>query len=164
MDSSNSRANTSSSTAPAVLPRPALRGMGAGMGKDLSSHMPASPAAPMAATWPSAEGMASASRAAAIARPARSLSGHRVLAMPQTACATTATAASFSPCTAPDWASQLHCCMPKANRMSSMADGRVKPSQAAKAPVQPARPRPSAKPTWLLAGPGRNWHSATRSA
>jgi hypothetical protein len=23
---------------------------------------------------------------------------------------------------------------------------------------------PTAIPTWLLAGPGRNWHSATRSA
>ncbi len=28
----------------------------------------------------------------------------------------------------------------------------------------PARNSPIAKPTWLLAGPGRNWQSATRSA
>ena len=28
----------------------------------------------------------------------------------------------------------------------------------------PARIMPSAKPAWLEAGPGRNWHNATRSA
>ena len=39
----------------------------------------------------------------------------------------------------------------------------TKPSQAAKAPLTPARNMPIAKPTWLLAGPGRNWQSATTS-
>jgi len=43
-------------------------------------------------------------------------------------------------------------------RTRAIADGRVKPSQAANAPRYPARERPMARPTWLLAGPGRNWH------
>ena len=52
---------------------------------------------------------------------------------------------------------------PRANNISAMAEGSVNASQAASMPVQPARFRPIAMPTWLLAGPGRNWHSATRS-
>jgi hypothetical protein len=40
----------------------------------------------------------------------------------------------------------------------------VNPSQAHQVPRHPARRRPSASPTWLLAGPGKNWQSATRSA
>ena len=32
--------------------------------------------------------------------------------------------------------------------------GRVKPTQAAAAPAQPARRTPTRRPTWLLAGPG----------
>jgi hypothetical protein len=49
----------------------------------------------------------------------------------------------------------------------------VKPGQTAQLTVEGsaqrlqarvARINPSAMPTWLLAGPGRNWHSATRSA
>ena len=44
-----------------------------------------------------------------------------------------------------------------------MAEGRVKAVQAASAPRKPARDRPMAKPTWLEAGPGRNWQSATSS-
>ncbi|CPO42683.1 Uncharacterised protein [Bordetella pertussis] len=40
----------------------------------------------------------------------------------------------------------------------------VKAIQAAAMPAQPARASPSAMPVWLLAGPGRNWHSATSSA
>jgi len=36
--------------------------------------------------------------------------------------------------------------------------------KAASAPRAPARRSPSAKPTWLEAGPGRNWQSATGSA
>jgi hypothetical protein len=46
----------------------------------------------------------------------------------------------------------------------SRADGRVKPIQAAKAPGQPARRRPIKTLTWLLAGPGTIWQSATRPA
>ncbi len=47
--------------------------------------------------------------------------------------------------------------------MSASAEGKVNPAHAANAPSQPARPSPIAMPTWLLAGPGRNWQSATRS-
>ncbi|MCY1535343.1 hypothetical protein D9M68_707440 [compost metagenome] len=110
-----------------------------------------------------AEGTASTNSAATMATPARNRSGHSDFAMPHTACATTATATTFSPCTAPDWARSAHCVTPAAKRMSATADGSVNPSHAASAPPQPARPSPSAMPTWLLAGPGRNWHSATRS-
>ena len=45
-----------------------------------------------------------------------------------------------------------------------IAEGKVKPVQAAKAPAYPARESPMAMPTWLDAGPGRNWQSATMSA
>ena len=44
------------------------------------------------------------------------------------------------------------------------AEGSVNAAQAARPPRYPARMRPIAKPVWLLAGPGRNWQSATRSA
>ena len=44
------------------------------------------------------------------------------------------------------------------------ADGPEKPSQAANAPGRPARSMPIVIPTWLDAGPGRNWQSATMSA
>ena len=36
------------------------------------------------------------------------------------------------------------------------ADGKVNPAQAATPPRYPARMSPTAKPVWLLAGPGRN--------
>ncbi|CFN26153.1 Uncharacterised protein [Bordetella pertussis] len=84
--------------------------------------------------------------------------------MLQTACATTATAASFSPCSAPEAARPSSCPRPSANASMNSADGRVKAIQAAAMPAQPARASPSAMPVWLLAGPGRNWHSATSSA
>ena len=42
--------------------------------------------------------------------------------------------------------------------------GSVNPSQAASAPAQPARSRPTAIVSWLLAGPGSVWHRATSSA
>ena len=45
-----------------------------------------------------------------------------------------------------------------------IADGVVKPVQAASAPRYPALDSPMAMPTWLDEGPGRNWQSATRSA
>ena len=73
------------------------------------------------------------------------------------------TAAIFSPWMRPDCASTGHCDMPMPNAMSATAEGIVKPSHAAKAPRQPQRLKPKAMPTWLLAGPGRNWHKATRS-
>ena len=46
----------------------------------------------------------------------------------------------------------------------AIADGSVNPHQAASAPLQPARTSPIDSPTWLEAGPGRNWHSARISA
>ena len=48
-------------------------------------------------------------------------------------------------------------------RSAPTADGSVKPSQAASPPSIPARRVPIAMPSWLLAGPGRSWQSATRS-
>jgi len=82
----------------------------------------------------------------------------------QTACATTATATILSPCSTPDGITPGYPATNRASTIRAMADGRVKPAQAANAPRYPHRDRPSAMPTWLLAGPGRNWHSATRSA
>jgi hypothetical protein len=83
--------------------------------------------------------------------------------MPQTACATIATATIFRPSSTPcRWARDGAAVIAKAS--SASAEGSVKAVKAASAPSQPARIIPSAKPTWLEAGPGRNWHSATRSA
>ncbi|TDV34023.1 hypothetical protein C7405_10940 [Paraburkholderia caballeronis] len=84
--------------------------------------------------------------------------------MSQTACATTATATSFSP-----WITPAPTVPPSrgasaANAIISRNDGSVNPSHAASPPRQPARTRPIENPSWLLAGPGRNWHSASRSA
>jgi hypothetical protein len=46
----------------------------------------------------------------------------------------------------------------------AIADGMVKPIQEAMPPSTPARMIPMPMPTWLLAGPGKNWQRATRSA
>ena len=93
---------------------------------------------------------------------ARSLSGARLRPMPQTAWATTATATIFKPRSQPASAKSNEP-TPKANTVSNTADGRVNPSQAANPPGSPARMIPTVIPTWLLAGPGRNWHRATTS-
>ena len=47
---------------------------------------------------------------------------------------------------------------------SAIAEGSVNASHAANAPGNPAFARPMPMPTLLLAGPGVNWQSATRSA
>jgi hypothetical protein len=60
------------------------------------------------------------------------------------------------------WRPRQGASQPKANIQT--ADGRVKSSHAAKVPGQLARSRPIRKLTWLLAGPGTIWHSATRPA
>lgn len=91
-------------------------------------------------------------------------SGVSVRAMPSTACATTAAAAACSPSSHPAPARSGVPETSRANATSSTADGRVNPHHAARSPSSPARCSPSAIPTWLDAGPGRNWHSATRSA
>ena len=89
---------------------------------------------------------------------------HRLRAMPHTAWATTATATTLSPCTSPAGKPAPPDEKPSPSAASTKAEGSVKPTQAASAPSQPLRIKPSAMPTWLLAGPGKNWHSATRSA
>lgn len=98
-----------------------------------------------------------------MATVARSRSGASERAMPQTALATTATAATFSPWSQPASATPSRW-RPNANATRAMAEGSVNPSQAAMAPGSPARKIPIATPTWLLVGPGKNWQSATRSA
>ena len=94
---------------------------------------------------------------------ARARSGASARAIPQTAKATTATAATLSPCNQPASATSSTR-RPYAKATSAMAEGNVNPSHAATPPSRPPRVMPMAMPTWLLAGPGRNWQSATRSA
>ncbi len=115
-------------------------------------------------TCPQALGSASAAQAAMAMMLTRSTSVHSVRAMPQTACATTATATTLRPCSAPAGSSSAWRARPSANKINAIAEGKVNPSQAASAPAYPPREKPSAMPTWLLAGPGKNWHSATKSA
>lgn len=96
---------------------------------------------------------------------ARGTSGQSDRAMPSTACATMATATSFSPCRRPSpRAVSPIAPAPEAKASINSADGRVKAIHAASAPGRPARIRPRPKPVWLEAGPGRNWESATSSA
>ena len=78
--------------------RPQRRAVGA------ARRQPITPPATIAPICPSAVGTASARIAAPTAIVARSRSGQRLRAMPHTACATTATATIFSPCSqaAPD--------------------------------------------------------------
>ena len=91
-------------------------------------------------------------------------SGARLRAMPQTACATTATATSFSPRSHPAWDRSPIAPTPRANSVIASADGRVKPAQAASMPSGPPRIRPIAMPVCDDAGPGMNWHRPTMSA
>ena len=60
------------------------------------------PPAAIAPTWPQADGTSSTTTAASTASVARGRSGQSDFAMPHTACATTATAAIFSPCSQPE--------------------------------------------------------------
>jgi hypothetical protein len=145
-------------------PRPAADDSNAS-GAATKRH-PASAHRPSASNCTVVPGQASASSAADSASARRGQSGHKERHIDQTACATIATVTIFRPWTTESSTrlpSPAHA-SPCANSTSSMADGSVKPSQAANAPAHPARPSPSAKPTWLLAGPGRNWHNATSSA
>ena len=142
-----------------------VRGAAAAAGvSPLSSSTPATPAAAITSTWVSGVRQNSMAMAVTMASDARVRSGVRLRAMPYTATATTATATAFSPRSQPPSASPSKAATPYPNAISSAADGRVKPSHAATPPAKPARVIPTAMPTWLLAGPGRNWHSATRSA
>src|SRR5437667_9796413 len=76
----------------------------AGAGAAPRNPQPISAPTRIAPTWPIAEGTASARIAAATAIVARARSGQRLFAIPHTACATTATATIFNPCSqgAPD--------------------------------------------------------------
>ena len=129
-----------------------------------NSTIPASPASAITPTCDHAVGSASTTQAASVIKPMRARSVHSLPAMPHTACATTATATTLSPCSTPGGSASPWRARPSAKRISAIAEGSVKPAHAASAPRYPARCSPSAMPTWLLAGPGRNWHSATRSA
>ena len=129
------------------------------------ARQPTSPAQPITASCPATPGCHSVTAQATSINTARPGVAHRLRAMPHTACATTATATTLSPCTSP---APSHAPLaeenPSPHNASTSAEGSVKPSHAASAPPHPPRRRPRASPTWLLAGPGRNWHSATRSA
>ena len=77
--------------------------------------------------------------------------------MPQIAWATTATATSFKPWITPEASGPSRLPATSANTSNASADGKVKPIHASIPPITPPpRTMPSAKPTWLLAGPGRN--------
>ncbi len=126
-------------------------------------NRPANAPAAMIATCENGTVQASATAAAAIATTRRGQSGDRLRDIVQTACATTATAASFSPWTQPACERSVDAAtMPSS--ASVTAEGRVNPIHAASPPSFPARRVPMAIPSWLLAGPGSDWHSATRSA
>ena len=118
----------------------------------------------MIATCASAPVHVSASIAAMSATVMRGASGVSVVAMPHTACATTATATILRPWSQAAPPTLPTAWTPNANAARANADGSVKPSQAANAPGSPARRYPRPIPTCDDAGPGRNWHSATRSA
>ncbi|CAG2157495.1 hypothetical protein LMG19282_05471 [Cupriavidus campinensis] len=64
----------------------------------------------------------------------RGASGQSERAMPHTACATTATAATFRPCSRPSGTWLPVADSPSASTISAMAEGMVKPSHAASAP------------------------------
>ena len=129
-----------------------------------SQTRPTRPDATMAPTCTSGFGTSRTTIIVAAAMLARRASGARDFAIPITACPTTATAAALSPSTQPAEERPPRAVTPKANATRSRAEGMVKPTHAATRPQKPARCRPIAIPTWLDAGPGRNWHSATRSA
>jgi hypothetical protein len=135
--------------------------------EDAFVRTPTAPAfapAAIAATMPADPGTKASSTTASTAIAARSRSGHNCRAMPHTAWATMATATIFNPCNAPAPSGPATCVPVSAKPSRISAEGRVKATKAASAPAHPARIMPSANPTWLEAGPGRNWHSATRSA
>ena len=119
---------------------------------------------PIAVICPREPGIKSAIIAAATPMSMRLRSGVSVRAMPHTAYATTATATACRPTSTPAPMVPVKSAAPDATSNIRAADGRVNAAHAASAPRYPARPRPIANPTWLDAGPGKNWHSATSSA
>lgn len=93
---------------------------------------------------------------AALAISRRRQSGQSVRAMLQTACATTTTAVSMSPCSTACIRGPGSAGIHRAKAYMASAEGRVNPTQAANAPSHPARCKPTRNPTWLLVGPGNN--------
>ena len=92
-------------------------------------------------------GHSSTVQAASVLIVMRARSVQRLRAMPHIACATTATATTFRPCRTPTGSAVPQLEMPTANAISTRAEGRVKPSQAASTPPNPARASPIAMPT-----------------
>ena len=133
-----------------------------GIGAGASSQRPTTAPAMMIATCENGVAQASATAAATTARARRGQSGASAPAITQTACATTATAATFRPWTQPAPDRSVDAAN-SPSAVSATADGSVNPSQAATPPAIPARRVPMAMPSWLLAGPGRIWDSVTRS-
>ena len=64
---------------------------------------------------------------------------------------------------APPEAGDFCCAVGEGEHQRRRGQGEARPGGETAEPA-PARVRPMAKPTWLDAGPGRNWASATRSA
>ena len=118
----------------------------------------------MIATCASAPVHTSATIAATSATVIRGASGVSLVAIPHTACATTATATILSPRSQAAPSTSPTACTVSAKAASASAEGSVNPSQAARAPGRPARWYPRPMPTCDDAGPGKNWQSATRSA
>jgi hypothetical protein len=73
----------------------------------------------------------------------RGVSGQRWRAIPHTACAITATVTTSKPCSTPGGIPFAQRMMPGANKISAIADGRVKPVHAAKAPAETGARRPN---------------------
>lgn len=117
----------------------------------------------MIATWVKGVAQASAIAAATSATIRRGQSGARLRAIDHTASATTETAASLRPWIQPAPAMSVPAAN-SPNSVSTTADGSVNPTHAATPPTRPARRVPIAIPSWLLAGPGSDWQSATRLA
>jgi hypothetical protein len=117
----------------------------------------------MTPSWVTAPGTASSTAAEPMQSEIRARSAQSFVPMPHTACATTATAASFRPCSHPAPLRLEARATPNAKPIMSNTDGSVKQTEATSAPSRPARCMPMANTSWLLAGPGRNWQSATRS-
>ena len=91
----------------------------------------------MAPICPGKPGISNEKAAAAKAITARRPPGARLRAICQTACVTTATATSLTPISQPPPAPTRG--SPTAARYIKSAEGKVKPTQAASAPHQPAR-------------------------
>ena len=90
--------------------------------------------ATIAPTWAAGCGTSRTMRKAASATAARNRSVTMLFAMPITACATTATAAAFSPASQPASEMSPRRATPSANATMRMTLGSVKPKNAASMP------------------------------